>query len=92
MPIIEGNVGAVDVGIHQADLVAQRGEPKARFTETVVLPTPPLPDPTAIRFFTPGIGSFGIWPGWLGDMCPMVSARRDYASGPSGGVVRQQLR
>ena len=28
----------------------------ARFTETVVLPTPPLPAPTAITFFTPGTG------------------------------------
>src|SRR5216684_1476278 len=26
----------------------------ARFTDTVVLPTPPLPAPTAITFFTPG--------------------------------------
>src|SRR5262245_40624914 len=30
-----------------------------RFTETVVFPTPPFPDPTATRFLTPGIGSFG---------------------------------
>src|SRR6266478_7582808 len=28
----------------------------ARFTATVVLPTPPLPLATATRFFTPGIG------------------------------------
>ena len=28
----------------------------ARFTDTVVLPTPPLPAPTAITFFTPGTG------------------------------------
>ena len=27
----------------------------ARLTATVVLPTPPLPAPTAITFFTPGI-------------------------------------
>jgi hypothetical protein len=26
----------------------------ARFTATVVLPTPPFPAPTAITFFTPG--------------------------------------
>ena len=26
----------------------------ARFTATVVLPTPPLPAPTAMMFFTPG--------------------------------------
>ena len=28
----------------------------ARLTATVVLPTPPLPAPTAMTFFTPGIG------------------------------------
>ena len=28
----------------------------ARFTATVVLPTPPLPAPTAMTFFTPGSG------------------------------------
>ena len=28
----------------------------ARFTATVVLPTPPLPAPTAMTFFTPGTG------------------------------------
>src|SRR5207247_9581216 len=27
---------------------------RARFTATVLLPTPPLPDVTAITFFTPG--------------------------------------
>ena len=59
----ERHVGTVNVGVQQADLVAQRARAIARFTETVVLPTPPLPDPTAIRFLTPGIGSLGIWPG-----------------------------
>ena len=29
----------------------------ARFTATVVLPTPPLPAPTAMMFFTPGTGA-----------------------------------
>ena len=29
----------------------------ARFTATVVLPTPPLPAPTAMTFFTPGTGA-----------------------------------
>src|SRR5436309_1859044 len=31
----------------------------ARFTASVVLPTPPLPAPTAITFFTPGTGCRG---------------------------------
>src|SRR5690348_12558291 len=47
--------------------------PTARFTETVVLPTPPLPEPTAIRFFTPGIGNLGGMPGWLGVIATIVA-------------------
>jgi hypothetical protein len=34
----------------------QRASASARFTATVVLPTPPLPAPTAMTFFTPGSG------------------------------------
>ena len=34
----------------------QRASDSARLTATVVLPTPPLPAPTAITFFTPGSG------------------------------------
>ena len=33
-----------------------RASASARFTATVVLPTPPLPAPTAMTFFTPGSG------------------------------------
>src|SRR5580693_4896917 len=33
----------------------------ARFTATVVFPTPPFPLATATRFFTPWIGSLGGW-------------------------------
>ena len=29
----------------------------ARFTATVLLPTPPLPAPTAMTFLTPGMGA-----------------------------------
>ena len=32
----------------------QRCKPTARFTATVILPTPPLPAPTAMTFFTCG--------------------------------------
>src|SRR6188768_3669728 len=34
----------------------------ARLTATVVLPTPPLPAPTAMTFFTPGTGCFEMSP------------------------------
>jgi hypothetical protein len=35
----------------------QRANATARFTATVVFPTPPLPAPTAMTFFTPSIGA-----------------------------------
>jgi hypothetical protein len=57
------HIGAVDVGIHEAHLYPSDASPTARFTATVVFPTPPFPEPTAIRFFTPGMGILGIWPG-----------------------------
>ena len=34
----------------------------ARLTATVVLPTPPLPAPTAMMFFTPGTGVLPMSP------------------------------
>ena len=35
----------------------RRASATARFTATVVLPTPPFPAPTAMTFFTPGTGA-----------------------------------
>ena len=37
----------------------QRASAMARFTDTVVLPTPPFPAPTAMTFFTPGSAEDG---------------------------------
>src|SRR5579864_6031167 len=45
----------------------------ARFTATVVFPTPPFPEPTAIRFLTPGMGVLGGMPGWLGVIATIVA-------------------
>src|SRR5262245_11856924 len=56
------------------DLYPNWASPTARLTDTVVFPTPPFPDPTAIRFLTPGMGSLGIWPGWLGVIASIVTA------------------
>src|SRR5579875_3844610 len=44
----------------------------ARFTATVVLPTPPLPEPTATTYCTPGsaCGPIGCCP-----VCPIRSLR-----------------
>jgi hypothetical protein len=46
--------GAVDVGVEHADLEAVGGRPSARLTAVVDLPTPPLPDATAMMCLTPG--------------------------------------
>src|SRR4029077_7468174 len=48
----------------------------ARFTATVVLPTPPLPLATAMRFFTPGIG-------WRSGIC--------CGAGPGGIVAPESV-
>ena len=50
---------AVDVGVEQADACSRgRGATRARFVETVDLPTPPFPEATAMRYFTPS-SAFG---------------------------------
>src|SRR5690242_21843402 len=66
MPIMSGTLGPYTSASISPVLCPSRAREMARFTETVVLPTPPFPEPTAIRFFTPGIGSLGICPGWFG--------------------------
>ena len=50
------NVRSVDVAVDHPDLLPHFASASARLTATVVLPTPPLPAPTAMTFFTPGIG------------------------------------
>ena len=50
------HVRAVDVAVEDADAAPIFASAMARLTATVVLPTPPLPAPTAMTFFTPGSG------------------------------------
>src|SRR6185312_12232882 len=59
VPIISGTLGPYTSASSRPVLYPRCASAIARFTETVVFPTPPLPLPTAIRFFTPGMGSFG---------------------------------
>jgi len=56
--------------------------PTARFTATVVLPTPPFPEPTAIRFLHAAMGSLGMGAGWLGVIDTIVTGR---AAAPCSG-------
>ena len=43
----------VDIGVQNADLAPSAASANARFTAVEDLPTPPLPETTAIMFFTP---------------------------------------
>ena len=54
---------AVDIGVENADLQAvQRWSPRARLAAVVDLPTPPLPDATAMIAPTPGTPCAGALP------------------------------
>ena len=55
MPRSFGIGRAVDVGVEKSDLRPSECSPSARLTAVVDLPTPPLPDATAITCATPGI-------------------------------------
>src|SRR5207245_11179532 len=55
-PSIIGTFGPYTSASSNPTLLPRFAKASARFTATVVLPTPPLPLATATRFFTPGIG------------------------------------
>src|SRR5262249_30181394 len=55
-PSMIGTFGPYTSASNKPTLLPSFTSASARFTATVVLPTPPLPLATAIRFFTPGIG------------------------------------
>src|SRR5580704_15562185 len=74
-PIISGTLGPYTSASIRPALYPSDASPTARFTATVVFPTPPFPEPTAIRFLTPGIGILGIWPGWFGVISSIVAGR-----------------
>ena len=46
----ERDIRAIDIGIEEAGAMAEFGKLMARLTATVLLPTPPLPEPTAMMF------------------------------------------
>ena len=53
-PIIIGMLGPVMSASSKPTEAPALARATARLTLTVVLPTPPLPEPTAMMFFTPG--------------------------------------
>ena len=57
VPIISGTLGPVMSASRRPTRAPSRARLTARLTATVVLPTPPFPDATAMVFFTPGIRS-----------------------------------
>ena len=54
MPIISGMLGPVMSASRSPTLAPSIASATARFTDTVLLPTPPLPEATAMMFLTPG--------------------------------------
>src|SRR6267378_6210102 len=73
-PSIIGTFGPYTSASSKPTLWPSFTNARARFTATVVFPTPPFPLATATRFFTPGIGwrSGCCWragPGGIGFLC-----------------------
>ena len=63
-PIIWGMLGPVMSASRRPTVAPSSASEVARLTETLLLPTPPLPDATAMMFFTPGTRfSCCCWPG-----------------------------
>src|SRR5579875_2272107 len=61
-PIIRGTFGPVISASSTPTRAPLSARARARLTETVVLPTPPLPEATAITLRTPGIPCLPCWP------------------------------
>ena len=60
----------------------------ARLTATVVLPTPPLPAPTAMMFFTPSTGVFPISAVDVERTCAVISMSTDVTPGSAATTAR----
>src|SRR5271170_4696483 len=58
VPSITGTFGPYTSASSKPTVAPSFFSAMARFTATVVLPTPPLPLATAMRFFTPSMGAF----------------------------------
>ncbi len=63
VPSISGTLGPYTSASSKPTDAPRRCSAMARLTATVVLPTPPFPLATAIKFFTPGIGGLAGWGG-----------------------------
>ena len=63
-----------------------RASATARFTATVLLPTPPLPDATAMTFFTPGSSCSAVRGAARRTVAPQVRSTDSTPIGSSAGV------
>ncbi len=61
VPSMSGTLGPYTSASSKPTAAPMRLSARARFTATVVFPTPPLPLATATRFFTPSMGNLGGW-------------------------------
>ncbi len=59
MPSMSGTLGPVMSASRRPTVAPARASATARFTAIVLLPTPPLPDATAMTFLTPGTSCSG---------------------------------
>ena len=82
VPIMSGTFGPVMSASRRPTRAPSRARLTARFTATVDLPTPPLPDATAIVFFTPGMRSAAGPPKLRFTLLAQSTRTR---SAPSGG-------
>src|SRR2546426_2016865 len=66
----------------------------ATFAETVLLPTPPLPEPTSTTFFTDGTRSFGLFclPGEGRTLAPKATSTRGSCRGESIARTASSIR
>ncbi len=81
-PIIIGMFGPVMSASRRPTLAPAWARATARLTLTVLLPTPPLPDATAITFLTPG-SSCSAWRGWARrTIAPQVMSTRSAPMAP----------
>src|SRR6266404_1299456 len=104
VPSMIGTLGPYTSASSKPTLWPSFTNASARFTATVVFPTPPFPLATATRFFTPGIGwrsgcCWGAGPGGIGFLCsrtgilacPLFNqARLNFCSRLQQGQDRQE--
>ena len=90
-PSISGTFGPVMSASSRPTAAPSRASATARFTATVLLPTPPLPDATASTFFTPGSSCSGVRGAARRTVAPQVSSTVSTPIGSSAAWTRVSI-